>query len=115
MHAMSRTFPPRIADLIMLRDQHRCVMCGGKKGLTIHARTRDPKHGGAAAGIVLCKGYGSQMCKEWCDENPELAIADGYMVEDGANPADQPIMHQLKGHVTLSDRGTFFRYQGGQK
>lgn len=112
---MSRTFPPRIADLIMLRDQHRCVMCGGKKGLTIHARTRDPKYGNAAAGIAICRGMGTSDCRGWIETDENAARESGYLVDNGTDPTTVPIMHQLHGQVVLSDRGTCIRYSGGRK
>lgn len=72
--------------------------------------SRDPKASTAAAGIVLCMGVGTTDCHGWVESNRDAAREQGYLVFQGHDPATVPLMHQLYGLVTLTERGTAIKH-----
>jgi 5-methylcytosine-specific restriction endonuclease McrA len=107
----STGFSPETRLNIMLRDDHRCSLCGKLIDLhyELHHRrprgsggSKDPKTNLPSNGVLL-----DPSCHRWVESNRELARERGFLVRQGNDPAMQPIDHAVFGLAYLNTDATW--------
>ena len=92
-----------IRHLLACRSGHRCEICGctlgpGNEGTAHHrdARgmggTRRPDIDDLCNLLLLCGGSLAQKCHRWVEDHYEAAVAAGWRVPDGLDPAAAPVV-----------------------
>jgi NTP pyrophosphatase (non-canonical NTP hydrolase) len=90
-------FPTAVVTLLRERSIDRCEMCGGRATNSHHRRprglggSRDPKTDAASNGVRIC-GSGTTGCHGWVEGNRETARELGWLVRQGQDPAEVPIL-----------------------
>ena len=107
-------FSQQTREVIYQRAGRCCERCPkSAEGGSIHHRrprgmggTKDPAAGGGPNGVLLC-GSGTTGCHGEVESNRVQAIADGWLVPQGVDPATVPIRHRTLGRVWLDDDGMY--------
>jgi len=107
-------FTTRAREVIYERAGRACERCPRSGGpFSIHHRrprgmggTKDPAAGGVPNGVLLC-GSGTTGCHGEVEANRVQALADGWLVPQGTDPATVPIRHRTLGVVWLSEDGMY--------
>lgn len=114
------SFSPIARDLIAQREGGRCFRCGttvlwwptGNRAEAVcpysihHRRPRgmggstDPGTDHPSNGLLLC-GTGTTGCHGWVESHRAAALADGYLVPQGADPRRAPVRLPSGGLVLL--------------
>lgn len=96
-------------ELVLERDEYRCVHCGDNRELQQHHR-KPRKSGGRAdwrksnspANLVtICLDS-----HEWIESRREEAYDAGWLVRENDDPAEIPVHHQIYGLIYLLDDGS---------
>ena len=108
-------FPKRVRELVTKRSQDCCEICGLAK--PVHAHHRRPRGAGgskapdtntAANCLWVCL-----PCHEHAESYRAVALDRGWLVRQGQNPADVPVIYQGNWAV-LDDDGFVFRPPSGR-
>lgn len=107
-------FSPETRQIIVARAGECCERCGlHARGGSIHHRrprgmggTKDPAAATAANGVLLC-GSGTTGCHGWVESHRAEALAQGWLVRQGVDPAIVPIPHVTLGRVFLALDGMY--------
>lgn len=88
---------------IYSRDDHRCIACGRSSPLTAHHRTARGMGGTSRVdlgsptnGLTLC-GSGTTGCHGWVEYHRTQAVALGWLVPEGVDPATRPYLDRTYG------------------
>ena len=68
--------------------------------------TKDPASGSVPNGVLVC-GSGTTGCHGWIETHRTDALELGWLVRQGANPANIPIPHATLGQVWLDPEGMY--------
>jgi hypothetical protein len=100
--AMARPAPKRIPrsvrDIVLERDQRRCVRCGlhleGQRYSLHHRKPRGQGGPDTPANLISLCGTGTTGCHGWVEHNRELARGPelGYLLRRSAAPDLVPVL-----------------------
>lgn len=100
---MSDRIPTVQRSLVKVRDNWRCVRCGGPGAEWHHRRSRsvrDEHQHCACNGVWLCT-----TCHRWVHANPFAARSTGFIVSRHGQPSEEAIQCAMRGLVTLTCEG----------
>lgn len=99
---------------VLIRAWFSCERCARTDGLQLHHRrprqaggTTDPAATTAANALVLCAA-----CHRWVESNREAATVRGWLVPQGVDPADVPVLIYGRGRVLLGLDGQYHPKKG---
>ena len=94
----------------LLRDEHRCLVCGQDGALDVHHRRA--RGSGGTSNPLISFGLANLMslcraCHHSITTNPLIAQGQGWSVPSHADPLRTPVWLARHGWVLLNDNGTF--------
>jgi hypothetical protein len=88
---------------VKVRDNWRCVRCGGPGAEWHHRRSRsvrDEHRHDTCNGVLLCS-----TCHRWVHAHPFAARNTGFIVSRHAMPFTEPVLCAMRGWVLLTCDG----------
>lgn len=107
-----------VKQLVDLRDQQSCVMCGVSLAVAYGSRHHRKRRSQASrtevhtpANLLLMCGSGSSGCHGWVHAHPAWAYEHGFLVHSWADPLTVPVKTFAHGWVLLDDSGNFKHFE----
>lgn len=93
-----RTRRRSLTSVVGASQHHRLPgRMGGSKRAAVHA----------ASNLLDVCGHGTAGCHGWIERNRETALANGWLLHEGADPAAVPVALHDGRRVLLTDAGTY--------
>lgn len=95
-------------ELVLERDEYRCVHCGDNKNLQQHHRKARKAGGRANWRKSNSPANLLTVCADthaWIESRRAEAYDAGWLVRENDEPADVPVQHFIHGLVYLTDDG----------
>ena len=109
--------PKHVASTVIARENGHCVVCG--LGLTVgHLHHRKPRGMGGSKLLNTVPNllYLHPNCHLiHVEQERKVAVANGWIVQGNADPADVPVLYMLNGKVLLGDDGTITPVEEGKE
>jgi hypothetical protein len=100
---MRNEIPTIQRAVVKVRDEGKCVRCGGVGSEWHHRRSRsvrDEHQHCACNGVWLCR-----TCHAWAHAHPFEARRTGFIVSRHSTPVDHPVECVMRGWVRLTCMG----------